>query len=98
MKGPQIVFRNPESLKLYRDILRTTRLFTWPSPQGGTWRDVLRANARHEFEQARLETNPETIARLLVVGRDCLNQVRDKFIDKAKQLEDQVDRTRTDRR
>ncbi len=41
-------------------------------------RDVLRQNARKEFEEARYETDPEIINRLLVTGRDCVQQVKDK--------------------
>ena len=39
---------------------------------------MLRDNARKEFEQARHETDPLIVARMLVVGRDCLMQLEDK--------------------
>lgn len=39
---------------------------------------MLRENARKEFEEARYETDPEIINRLLVTGRDCVHQVRNK--------------------
>ena len=32
---------NFESLRLYRDILRASRHFTWPNEKGELWRDVL---------------------------------------------------------
>mmetsp|Transcript_48057 Transcript_48057/g.84218 ORF Transcript_48057/g.84218 Transcript_48057/m.84218 type:complete len:92 (-) Transcript_48057:91-366(-) len=86
-----------ESLKLYRDILRATRMFTWTNPKGELWSDVLRQNARKEFEQARFERDPLVVTRLLVVGRDCLNQTADKFLAAAKAVNDNIDRTRTDR-
>lgn len=86
-----------ESLKLYRDILRATRMFTWANPKGELWSDVLRQNARKEFEQARYEQDRLVITRLLVVGRDCLNQTSEKFLAAAKAVNDNIDKTRTDR-
>jgi hypothetical protein len=40
--------------------------------------DVIKESARKEFEQSKYEQDPEIIARLLVTGRDCLNQVTEK--------------------
>lgn len=45
-------------------------------------RDVLRASARQEFEEARHEQDPEIVNRLLVVGRDAVHQVAEKFLQK----------------
>jgi len=39
-----------------------------------------------EYEQARYETDPEVIARLLVVGRDAVQAAIDKFAVKAEEL------------
>lgn len=39
---------------------------------------MLRENARKEFEEARFENDPETINRLLVTGRDCVQQIKNK--------------------
>lgn len=75
-----------EALALYREILRTTQLFTWTNEQGVPWRDLLRESARMEYEQARYETDPEVIARLLVVGRDAVQAAIDKFAVKAEEL------------
>ena len=83
-----------ESLKLYRDILRASRMFTWKSQTGEMWSEVLKKNARHEFEQARYERDPLVVARLLVVGRDCLNQTKEKFLAAAQAVNDNIDRTR----
>ncbi|EPS74343.1 hypothetical protein M569_00415, partial [Genlisea aurea] len=74
-----------EALSLYRDVLRATRFFTWPDPRGVPWRDVLRANARKEFEDARFETDPEIITRLLIGGRDAVQTAVDNLIEKQKQ-------------
>ncbi|KAK7280783.1 hypothetical protein RJT34_25850 [Clitoria ternatea] len=74
-----------EALSLYRDIIRATRFFTWPDSTGLLWRDILRDNARTEFEQARFETDPEIVTRLLIGGRQALHSVIDKLADKQKQ-------------
>ena len=84
-----------ESLKLYRDILRASKMFTWRNPQGELWSEVLHKNARFEFEQARFESDPLVVARMLVVGRDALNQTTDRFMAAAKAVNDNIDKTRT---
>lgn len=70
-----------EALGLYRDILRATRLFAWPDERGVLWREVLRANARREFEEARGERDPEVVARLLIGGRDAVQQALDRLAE-----------------
>lgn len=70
-------------------------MFTWKNEVGVSWSEVLRQNARKEFEQARFEQDPLVVQRLLFVGRDCLNQTTDKYFAAAKKLEDQIDKTRT---
>lgn len=72
-----------EVVRLYRDILRASRMFAWPNEQGVPWEVILRQNARKEFEQARFERDPEIILRMLMVGRDCLNQTVEKVAQKA---------------
>lgn len=84
-----------ESLKLYRDILRASRMFTWANEAGEPWRDVLRKNARKEFEQARYERDTLVITRLLVVGRDSLKQINEKLVNAAQAVNDNIDKTRT---
>lgn len=49
-KGP-----NREAIQLYRDILRACRHFHWCNDKGEPWNEVLRKNARKEFEEARHE-------------------------------------------
>ena len=41
----------------------------------------MRESARKEFDIARYETDPLIIARLIVVGNDCVRQVKIKFVD-----------------
>lgn len=74
-----------EALSLYRDILRATRFFMWPDSRGVLWRDILRDNARKEFEQARFERDPEIVTRLLIGGRDAVQSALEKLAEKQKQ-------------
>ncbi|XP_028784744.1 uncharacterized protein LOC114743656 [Neltuma alba] len=68
-----------EALSLYRDILRATRFFVWPDSNGILWRDILRQNARKEFEEARFETDPEIVTRLLIGGREAVHSALEKL-------------------
>lgn len=85
---------NSESLRLYRDILRACRPFVWKNEKGILWRDVLRENARKEFEQSKLERDPLLVTRLLFVGRDCLNQTNESLLKAKKAMEANIDATR----
>lgn len=84
--SPTILTTKREALSLYREIMRITALFDWSNEHGMLWRDVLRQSAREEFEQARHERDPEIVNRLLVVGRDAVHQVAEKFIEKRKHI------------
>ncbi|KAG8654530.1 uncharacterized protein LOC110615836 [Manihot esculenta] len=74
-----------EALHLYRDILRATRFFMWTDSRGVLWRDVLRENARKEFEEARFEKDPEIVTRLLIGGRDAVESALEKLAEKQRQ-------------
>ncbi|KAI3960668.1 hypothetical protein MKX01_003842 [Papaver californicum] len=74
-----------EALSLYRDIIRATRFFAWVDKKGVLWRDVLRENARKEFEESRFEKDPEIITKLLIGGRDAVESALDKLAEKQKQ-------------
>ncbi|KAL9395464.1 hypothetical protein Peur_009717 [Populus x canadensis] len=74
-----------EALHLYRDILRATRYFMWPDSRGVLWRDVLRENARKEFEEARFEKDPEIVTRLLIGGREAVESAIDKLVEKQRE-------------
>ena len=91
----KIVRLNTESLALYRDIIRAARVFTWNNEKGQPWRGLLVANAKKEFEQARYESDPLVVAQLLFVGRDCLNQTKDKLASAVTAMRDNIDKTRT---
>ncbi|XP_050235293.1 uncharacterized protein LOC126683438 [Mercurialis annua] len=74
-----------EALHLYRDILRATRFFTWPDSRGVLWKEVLRENARKEFEEARYEKDPEVVTRLIIGGRDAVESAIDKLVEQQRQ-------------
>ncbi|KAJ3689773.1 hypothetical protein LUZ61_018937 [Rhynchospora tenuis] len=78
-----------EALSLYRDVLRASRFFTWPDARGVPWGEVLRENARKEFEDARFETDPEVVTKLLIGGREAVQDALDKLAAAAKKLADQ---------
>ncbi|CAM9674572.1 unnamed protein product, partial [Phaeothamnion confervicola] len=73
---------NREAIRLYRDILRGCRRFHWCNEHGVPWNKLLRDSARKEFEQAREEKDPLIVARLLVMGRQCLNDTLYKVSEK----------------
>ena len=62
-----------------------TRFFIWPDSRGVLWRDILRENARKEFEDARFETDPEIVTRLLIGGREAVQSTLDKLVEKQRQ-------------
>lgn len=88
---------NREALSLYRDVIRASRMFTWPNEKGELWGEVLRMNARKEFEQARFEKDPILVARLITVGRDSIVQITDKVAQQAQKMQSQIDQSRTDK-
>ena len=69
-----------EALSLYREILRTAKHFHWKDEKSGQpWNKLLKEKARAEFQEAKNETDPLIIARMLVTGRDCVHQIQNKF-------------------
>ena len=75
-----------EALGLYRTALRASRLFGWRDEAGAPWAERLRASCRQEFEQARHETDPALISRMLIVGRDAVDQTLERYRARAEQL------------
>lgn len=71
--------RRAEALSLYREILRSSKPFHWTDKDGKPWNKLLKDQARKEFEESRNETDPLIAARMLIAGRDCLQQVQNKF-------------------
>jgi Complex 1 protein (LYR family) len=71
-----------EALSLYREILRTAKAFHWVDDSTGLhWNHRLKSEARKEFEASKDETDPLIIARMLVTGRDCVQQIQNKFAE-----------------
>jgi hypothetical protein len=71
-----------EALSLYREILRTAKAFHWVDESTGEpWNLRLKNEARKEFNSSKEETDPLIIARMLVTGRDCVQQIQNKFMD-----------------
>ena len=84
-----------EAIQLYRDILRACRGFHWCDEEGVPWSEKLRKSARKEFEEARHERDPLIQARLLVVGRQCLDNTMKKIDEANSAVASRVERTRS---
>ena len=78
-------------------VVIVAKAFYWPNDQGEQWSVVLRRNARKEFEQGRYETDPIVVARMLVVGRDCLMELQHRFNAIEESIKNRVTKTRNDR-
>ncbi|KAJ1492427.1 hypothetical protein T484DRAFT_1931361 [Baffinella frigidus] len=83
---PSVDITRRETLTLFRECLRTAKLFTWNDKDGIPWRDKLVASARKEFEDAKFERDPEIIARLLVVGSESIEKLADRMANKARKV------------
>ena len=79
-----------EALILYRDILRTAKAFHWCDEKGIPWHSKLKAEARKEFEASKEEKDPLIIARMLVTGRECVQEVQRKFNDADKKCWERI--------
>jgi Complex 1 protein (LYR family) len=87
--------RRAEALSLYREILRTAKHFHWADPSGQPWNKKLKVQARKEFEESRKETDPLIIARMIVAGRDCVQQVQNKFNEATKAAWARIERDKS---
>jgi len=81
-----------EALSLYREILRTTKAFHWCDDTGLPWSTRLRKEARKEFDASREEIDPLIIARMLVTGRDCCQQIQQKFNEADRAAWDRIEK------
>lgn len=84
-EGERLPARRPEPKSLYRSILRMTRFFQWPDPRGVPMRDVLREQARREFEAARLEKDPAVVGRLLDGAGEAVHAALEKVAEGQRQ-------------
>ena len=90
--SPGVLTTRAEALRLYREILRTTRAFTWADRDGEVWGRKLGRAARREFEEARHVGDQETIVRLLVVGRDSLMRAQNMLAGKRRALQEEEEK------
>jgi hypothetical protein len=82
-----------EALSLYREILRTCKAFHWVDDKSGeAWNVRLKREARKEFEAGKEERDPLIIARMLVTGRDCVQQVQNRFNEADRAAWTRIDR------
>lgn len=91
-KASRFASHRAEALSLYREILRTAKHFHWCDEGGVPWNTRLKGEARKEFRAAKDETDPLVLARLLVTGRDCVQQVQNKFNEADKAAWNRIDR------
>jgi Complex 1 protein (LYR family) len=89
--------RRAEALSLYREILRTSKHFHWVDKNGRPWNMLLRQQARKDFEESRKETDPLISARMLVAGRDCLQQIQNRFNEATAVAWKRIDKDSTSR-
>jgi len=90
--GYSAVATRREALRLYRDVLRLCKKFNFRNEKGERWSDVLKKSARQEFEQGRWETDPIIITKLIIGGRDALQQIEEKFAKKQLEIMGIVDK------
>lgn len=80
-----------EALSLYRSVIRASVFFVWRDDRGRVWRDVIRESARKEFDAGRGERDPEMVNRLLLTGRDALDQAVSKFLERREAIQREED-------
>ncbi|MEW5313550.1 MAG: hypothetical protein WDW38_005109 [Sanguina aurantia] len=85
---PLVLTTRREALGLYREILRFSNLFVWKDKNGVVWRDVIRVSARKELEDARYETDPSIISKLIITGRDAVQRAIESFMAKRRKIID----------
>jgi len=93
-------FRRLETLKLYKEVLKFSKMFTWTDENGVMWGDLLKMSARQEIESSKQEKDPQILAQALVNARMALDEMEEKFHVQQRKVEQQfsnhVNRTRTD--
>jgi hypothetical protein len=83
-----------EAISLYREILRTCKAFHWCDEMGEPWSIRLRREARKEYDASKEEIDPLIIARMLVTGRDCVQEVQNRFNEADRAAWARIDRER----
>eukprot|EP00761_Pharyngomonas_kirbyi_P011103 gb/GECH01011127.1/.p1 GENE.gb/GECH01011127.1/~~gb/GECH01011127.1/.p1 ORF type:complete len:246 (+),score=52.42 gb/GECH01011127.1/:1-738(+) len=89
-----------EVLRLYRECLKKAEKFQWTDENGVLWSDILRLSVREEFDTAKDENDPAVISRLILNGREAIDNVMNQFALRRaalnQQINDEVQRSRTD--
>ncbi|POM61375.1 hypothetical protein PHPALM_29617 [Phytophthora palmivora] len=89
--------KRKEVLRLYREILRTTRMFPHRNEQGQLWSAVLQKNARMEIEQNRYET-VERWRDDLQAHSFWLEVSQEKMMEKQQELSDMASDPNSDKK
>eukprot|EP01080_Neovahlkampfia_damariscottae_P008386 gene8386-211_t len=79
-------FRKREAIKLYREILKTAKMFTWEDERGVKWSELIKMSAREEFESSKQENDPEVLARAMVNAQMALTDLQGKFKEQQEKL------------
>jgi hypothetical protein len=58
--------------------------------------DILKNNSRYEFEQASFGRDLEILARLLMVRRESLDKTMERFMEKERNIVDNIDKSCAD--
>ncbi|KAL0491318.1 hypothetical protein AKO1_009927 [Acrasis kona] len=80
--------RRIEALKLYREVLRTCRMFTWSDENGRPWGLTIKNSARTEFEMSKQEKDPYVLAQSLINARMALDELQERYKKKQEQVND----------
>ena len=91
------VKRNPEILRLYRDVMKMTQRFTWANEDGTSWKTILQKTARAEFEQIRKETDSVKVGKFIITWRDSIMRIHEKVNETQMKIMKHVDESRTDK-
>jgi hypothetical protein len=68
-----------EALRLYRDLLKICKRFTWTNNDGILWSKVLKESVQTEFRQSKYEMEPEMILRMIFTGREALKRTEESL-------------------
>ncbi|EFC50663.1 predicted protein [Naegleria gruberi] len=93
-------FRRMETLKLYKEVLKFSKLFTWQDESGVMWGDMIKLSARQEIESSKEEKDPQILAQALVNARMALDEIQEKYHQQQLKVQQQftnhINNTRTD--
>lgn len=65
-----------EALRLYREVVKFCGEFDWTNTDGRVWRDILRENARKEFEESREEEDPVILYKMIVTTKEAIGKTK----------------------